>query len=32
MTGRRIVENIDNSDPENGAPLRAVIDWKPTLN
>lgn len=20
MTGRRIVENVDNSDPENGAP------------
>lgn len=32
MTGRRIIENIDNSDPENGAPLRAVIDWKLTLN
>jgi len=32
MTGRRVVENIDNSDPENGAPLRAVVDWKLTLN
>jgi hypothetical protein len=26
MTGRRIVENIHNSDPENSAPVRAVID------